>query len=174
MNCREAVFSFISDPGLPALLLFFYSQLPGHFQEEPGGWHCAVYVCHVCARFFFQDVLLRNFALCGFLDSDSEENGRLARCQIDKASHVGRLARICLAPVGKFYDYLDLLISTGHLKVLSLDYSISRIALKCAKEYRLLPRDAIHAAYCDAYGIREMATNDSDFKHVSFLTLWNP
>ncbi|MHB8118511.1 MAG: type II toxin-antitoxin system VapC family toxin [Methanothrix sp.] len=27
----------------------------------------------------------------------------------------------CLAPVGKFYDYLDLLISTGHLKVLSLD-----------------------------------------------------
>jgi hypothetical protein len=80
----------------------------------------------------------------------------------------------CLAPVGDFYEYLDLLISTGHLKVLSLDYSISRIALKFAKEYRLLPRDALHAACCDAYGIREMATNDGDFKRVSFLTLWKP
>ena len=80
----------------------------------------------------------------------------------------------CLAPVGEFYEYLDLLISSGHLKVLSLDYSISRIALECAKEYSLLPRDALHAACCKAYGIREMATNDGDFKRVSFLTLWNP
>ncbi len=80
----------------------------------------------------------------------------------------------CLAPVGEFYHYIDLLISTGHLKVLSLDYSISRIALICAKEYRLLPRDALHAACCKAYGISEMATNDGDFKRVSFLTLWKP
>ena len=71
-------------------------------------------------------------------------------------------------------DYLDYLISTGHLKVLSLDYSISRIALKCGEEYRLLPRDALHSACCKAYGIEEMATNDSDFKRVSFLTLWKP
>jgi predicted nucleic acid-binding protein len=55
---------------------------------------------------------------------------------------------------------------TGHLKVLSLDYSISRSALKCAKEYRLLPRDALHAACCKAYGISEMATNDGDFRRV--------
>ena len=48
-------------------------------------------------------------------------------------------------------------------------YSISRIALKCAKEYRLPPRDALHAACCEAYGIREMATNDGDFKRVCFL-----
>lgn len=80
----------------------------------------------------------------------------------------------CLAPVSEFYDYLDYLISTGHLKVLSLDYSISRIAMKCAEEYRLLPRDALHAACCKAYGIEEMATNDGDFKRVSFLTLWKP
>ena len=43
-------------------------------------------------------------------------------------------------------DYLDYLISTGHLMVLSLDYSIFRIALKCGEEYRLLPRDALHSA----------------------------
>ena len=80
----------------------------------------------------------------------------------------------CLAPVGEFHDYIDLLISTGHMKVLSLDYSISRIALICAKEYRLLPRDALHAACCKVYGISEMATNDGDFKRVSFLNLWKP
>jgi predicted nucleic acid-binding protein len=76
-----------------------------------------------------------------------------------------------LEPVDEFYGYLDLLISTGHLKVLSLDYSISRIALECAREYRLLPRDALHAACCKAYGIKEMATNDKDFKRISFLDL---
>ena len=80
----------------------------------------------------------------------------------------------CLAPVGEFYEYIDLLISTGYLKVLSLDYSISRIALKCAKEYHLLPRDALHAACCKAYGISEIATNDGDFNRVSFLTIWKP
>ncbi|MBP7071676.1 MAG: PIN domain-containing protein [Methanothrix sp.] len=80
----------------------------------------------------------------------------------------------CLAPVGEFHDYLDTIISAGHLKVLSLDYSISRIALECAKEHRLLPRDALHVACCKAYGIKEMATNDGDFKRVSFLTLWHP
>jgi predicted nucleic acid-binding protein len=80
----------------------------------------------------------------------------------------------CLAPVSEFHNYLDLLVSTGHLKVLSLDYSISRIALQCAKEYRLLPRDALHAGCCKAFGIKEMATNDGDFKRVSFLTLWKP
>ena len=80
----------------------------------------------------------------------------------------------CLAPVGEFYHYIDLLISTGHLKILSLDYSISRIALICAKEYRLLPRDALHTACCKAFGIKEMATNDGDFKRVSFLNLWKP
>jgi predicted nucleic acid-binding protein len=80
----------------------------------------------------------------------------------------------CLAPVSEFHNYLDLLVSTGHLKVLSLDYSISRIALQCAKEYRLLPRDALHAGCCKAFGIKEMDTNDGDFKRVSFLTLWKP
>lgn len=58
--------SFISNPGLPAFLLFC-SQLPSHFQEEPVGWSCAVYVCHICARLSFRAVLLRNFALCGLI-----------------------------------------------------------------------------------------------------------
>jgi predicted nucleic acid-binding protein len=80
----------------------------------------------------------------------------------------------CLVPVNEFHDYLDVLISKGHLKVLSLDYSISKIALECASEYRLLPRDALHTACCKAFGIKEMATNDADFERVGFLNLWKP
>jgi predicted nucleic acid-binding protein len=80
----------------------------------------------------------------------------------------------CLAPVSEFHNYLDLLISVGGLKVLNLDYSISRIALECAKEFHLFPRDALHVACCKAYGIKEIATNDSDFERVSFLNLWKP
>ncbi len=80
----------------------------------------------------------------------------------------------CLVPVGEFHGYLDVLISKGHLKVVSLDYSISKIALECARDYRLLPRDALHTACCKAFGIKEMATNDGDFERVSFLNLWKP
>lgn len=80
----------------------------------------------------------------------------------------------CVAPVDEFYGYLDQLISAGNLKVLSLDYTISRIALECSKEYRLLPRDALHAACCKAYGIKDIATNDSDFERVGFLEMWRP
>lgn len=80
----------------------------------------------------------------------------------------------CLVPVGEFHGYLDVLISKGRLLVLSLDYSISKIALECARDYRLLPMDALHTACCKAFGIKEMATNDGDFERVSFLNLWIP
>jgi predicted nucleic acid-binding protein len=79
-----------------------------------------------------------------------------------------------LMPVAEFHGYLDVLISKGHLKVLTLDYSISKIALECARDYRLLPRDALHTACCKAFGVKEMATNDGDFERVSFLNLWKP
>jgi len=82
--------------------------------------------------------------------------------------------RASLDTVSQFYDYIDQLISRGNMKVLGLDYSISRIALECAKEYDLLPRDALHVACCKAYGIEEMATNDRDFEKVSYLRLWKP
>ena len=38
-------------------------------------------------------------------------------------------------PVGEFHGDLDVLISKGHLKVLTLDYSISKIALECARDF---------------------------------------
>jgi predicted nucleic acid-binding protein len=80
----------------------------------------------------------------------------------------------CMSPVAEFYRYLDHLISVGVLKVLSLDYSISRMAFECERRYKLLPRDALHAACCNAYGIENIATNDSDFEIVDFLEVWKP
>lgn len=80
----------------------------------------------------------------------------------------------CLEPVNDFYGYLDQLISMGSLTVLSLDYSISRTSLEFVREYKLLPRDALHAASCKAYGIKKIATNDGDFRRLKFLEIWKP
>jgi len=56
----------------------------------------------------------------------------------------------------------------------SIDYSISKIALDLSKEYHLFPRDALHAACCKAYGITNIATNDADFERVEWLKVWKP
>ncbi len=40
--------------------------------------------------------------------------------------------------------------------------------------YNLLSADAIHAASCKVHGIKNIATNDPDFKRVDFLKLWVP
>jgi hypothetical protein len=65
MNRGEAMFSFISDPGLSAFLL---SHWLSHSQEGPGGLSCAVYACCICARLSFPGVLLQNIALCRCFD----------------------------------------------------------------------------------------------------------
>jgi len=52
MNCGEALFSFVSDPGLPAFL-FVFPRWPGRSQEEPDGLH---YV--VCPAILLLDDLL--------------------------------------------------------------------------------------------------------------------
>jgi predicted nucleic acid-binding protein len=79
-----------------------------------------------------------------------------------------------LEPVEKFYEYLEYLSSLGSLKVLNLDYSISKTALMISKEYGLFPRDALHAACCKAYGIPDIATNDRDFENLEWLNIWKP
>ena len=58
--------------------------------------------------------------------------------------------------MGEFHGYLDVLISKGRLLVLSLDYSISKIALECTRDYRPLTRDALHTTCCKAFGIKEI------------------
>lgn len=50
MNCGEAMFSFISNPGLPAFLFFVFPHWPNHSQGGPDGLHYAVCVCRTSAR----------------------------------------------------------------------------------------------------------------------------
>jgi len=39
-------------------------------------------------------------------------------------------------------------------------------------QFNLLPNDALIAATCKFYGIRDIATFDNDFKRVDFLNVW--
>lgn len=60
------------------------------------------------------------------------------------------------------------------IKILQLGEEISKLSLELSKEYGLLPNDAIHAATCKYYDIKNIATNDSDFERVDFLKVWKP
>ena len=78
----------------------------------------------------------------------------------------------CLEPVAKFYKYVDYLTSLSNLKVVSIDYSISRISLEYSRKYHLFPRDALHTACCKAYEITNIATNDKDFERIEWIKIW--
>jgi len=39
-------------------------------------------------------------------------------------------------------------------------------------KYGLLPNDALIAATCKHYGIKDIATFDKDFERVEFLNVW--
>ncbi len=53
---------------------------------------------------------------------------------------------------------------------------INEIILKSSYLFldTLLINDAIHAATCKYYDIKNIATNDSDFERVDFLKVWKP
>ena len=57
------------------------------------------------------------------------------------------------------------------LIVLDLNEDVFEIARKVIEKYRLLSNDALIAATCKHYGIRKIATFDSDFKRVDFLEI---
>lgn len=65
----------------------------------------------------------------------------------------------------------DILTFEG-VKVLEIDKKIIAQALKFSDS--LLFSDAIHASCCKVYGVRDIATNDSDFERISFLRVWKP
>ncbi|MCC7572371.1 MAG: PIN domain-containing protein [Candidatus Methanofastidiosum sp.] len=55
------------------------------------------------------------------------------------------------------------------IKILQLGEEISKLSFDLSKEYGLLPNDAIHAASCKYYDIKNIATNDSDFESLEAL-----
>ena len=61
-----------------------------------------------------------------------------------------------------------------HLTVLPVDGELQKRAVQLSREYHLMSHDALHAACCEKTGIAYIATFDSDFERVSFLTVWTP
>lgn len=46
--------------------------------------------------------------------------------------------------------------------------------LNISRKHGFLFSDALHAACCKVYGIKNIATNDADFEQVDFLKIWKP
>ncbi|RLF94447.1 ribonuclease VapC [Thermococci archaeon] len=55
---------------------------------------------------------------------------------------------------------------------LHFDDSMLGLTEEMITTYGLLPNDALIAATCKSYGIRDIATFDNDFKRVDFLNVW--
>lgn len=58
-------------------------------------------------------------------------------------------------------------LSLPHLKLISADATVVMEAQRIIAEYKLKPRDAIHAATALKNGIKEFVSDDPDFDSVS-------
>jgi len=65
-------------------------------------------------------------------------------------------------------------IFKSRIVLLPFTAEILKIALEISNKYNLLASDAVHAASCKYYDIKNIATNDSDFERVDFLKVWKP
>lgn len=70
--------------------------------------------------------------------------------------------------IRKRLDILDDLTSTI-IRVLYIDEEILHLSRGISFEYKLLPNDSLITATCKHYGIKKIATFDTDFKRVDFL-----
>lgn len=91
----------------------------------------------------------------------------------DEIKRNKKFARQCYEPVSIFLDYV------GSLKLLGLDVidvcgNDINEGVKFAVPHQLLPRDAVIVSLMQQHNIKHIATNDSDFKRVDFLTVWKP
>ncbi len=71
------------------------------------------------------------------------------------------------------YGALDDIFDSA-IVILPLTLEVLLKAKTLSKRHNLLFSDAIHAASCEVYGIKYIATNDPDFDRVNFLKTWKP
>ncbi len=76
-------------------------------------------------------------------------------------------------PVKEYPDYLKEL-TYGGLEIMTVDTGIIEKSIDLGKRYGLLVTDAIHLSTMEQYGIVDIATNDSDFEKVEFITVYKP
>ena len=65
-------------------------------------------------------------------------------------------------------------LTTTVIKVLYQNEKILYLSKQLSFDYKLLPNDALIAATCKHYGIKNIATFDSDFDSVDFLDVITP
>ncbi|KCZ73503.1 putative nucleic acid-binding protein, contains PIN domain [Candidatus Methanoperedens nitroreducens] len=75
----------------------------------------------------------------------------------------------CYVAYGALDDVFD-----SSIVILPLTLEVLQHAKTLSKKYNLLFSDAIHAASCEIYGIKHIASNDRDFDRVDFLKNWKP
>ncbi len=73
-------------------------------------------------------------------------------------------------PARIFIENLKSFISEYRIKILSIPDDPD-ILFDSVTSYRLLPNDAAIVAACRYYGIKEIATFDSDFNRINFLNV---
>lgn len=62
----------------------------------------------------------------------------------------------------------------AYVEVLSISNKTFDDALKTSKKYGLLSNDAMHIEVMKTHGIKDIATNDSDFERVKRIEVWKP
>ncbi len=76
-------------------------------------------------------------------------------------------------PVKEYGDYLTEL-TYGGLEILAVDGGMVEKSIDLGLQYGLLTTDALHLSSMKQYGIINIATNDSDFKRVESLNIYEP
>ena len=76
---------------------------------------------------------------------------------------------LCREEVESRFDVILELIRIDLIEVLDLTKQIFSVSYLIIEKYGLFPNDALIAATCKHYGIKNIATFDSDFDSVDFL-----
>jgi predicted nucleic acid-binding protein len=71
------------------------------------------------------------------------------------------------------YSVLDDIFNS-RMVIMPLTLEVLKYAKTFSKKYNLLFSDAIHAASCNLFNVKHIATNDSDFERVDILKIWKP
>ena len=75
-------------------------------------------------------------------------------------------------PVEEYKDYIWSLTQNG-LEIIGLEEKMAFESVALGRQYGLLTSDAMHLAAMKVADIAHIATNDSDFLVVDFITVWN-
>ncbi len=77
------------------------------------------------------------------------------------------------APVKIYKKYIMYLSLTG-LEILSVYSTIVMKSVDIGEKYGLITADSIHLSTMMAYGIKNIATKDSDFEGIEDINIWTP